>query len=68
MDGLVDLRAAEAARRAALKKDAEELTIISQQPAGKQQPSSKQLDLLQYLVAGGQYGNFIASSVQASAV
>ena len=62
------LRAAEAARRAALKKDAEELTIISQQPAGKQQPSSKQLDLLQYLVAGGQYGNFIASSVQASAV
>ena len=46
----------EAARRAALKKDAEELTLISQQPAEKEQP--KPLDLLQFLVAGGQYENF----------
>lgn len=56
-------RAAEAARRAALKKDAEELTMISQLPP---QPS-KQMDLLQHLVAGGQYASFIARSAQASA-
>ena len=54
----------EAARRAALKKDAEELTMIAQLPP---QPS-KQMDMLQHLVAGGQYASFVARAPQASAV
>ena len=54
----------EAARRAALKKDAEELTMIAQLPP---QPS-KQMDMLQHLVAGGQYASYVARAPQASAV
>ena len=54
----------EAARRTTLKKEAEELTMISQLPP---QPPSKQMDLLEHLVAGGQYASFIARSAQASA-
>ena len=54
----------EAARRAALKKDAEELTMIAQLPP---QPS-KQIDMLQHLAAGGQYASFVARAAQASAV
>ena len=54
----------EAARRAALKKDAEELTMIAQLPP---QPG-KQMDMLQHLVAGGQYASFVARAPQASAV
>ena len=54
----------EAARRAALKKDAEELTMIAQLPP---QPG-KQMDMLQHLVAGGQYASFVARTAQASAV
>ena len=54
----------EAARRAALRKDAEELTMIAQLPP---QPS-KQMDMLQHIVAGGQYASFVARAAQASAV